>query len=176
MTITDQQWGIISKILPSPKSAPGKRGRPVQDQRQILNGILWICRTGAQWNEMPDKYPPYQTCHRYFQNWIKAGVWDKLLWEIARDLRDRGKIDITECFIDGTFASAKKGGFLLEKLRKARAPRSWQSQTLLAFLSPYGPPGQALMKWNWLSRPLTKDLSVKSLNVLSETLHMTAIH
>lgn len=146
MTITDQQWDIISKILPLPKSAPGKRGRPIQDQRQILNGILWICRTGAQWNEMPDKYPPYQTCHRYFQNWIKSGVWDKLLWEIARDLRDRGKIDITECFIDGTFASAKKGGFLLEKLRKAKAPRSWQSQTLLAFLSPYGPQEQALMR------------------------------
>ncbi|MFO0378246.1 MAG: transposase, partial [Cyclobacteriaceae bacterium] len=117
-----------------------------QDQREVLNGILWICRTGAQWNEMPDKYPPYQTCHRYFQNWVKAGVWEKLLWEIARDLRDRGKVDITECFIDGTFASAKKGGFLLEKLRKARVPRSWQSQTLLAFLSPYGPPQQAPMK------------------------------
>ena len=146
MKITDQQWEVIAEILPKPKSAPGKRGRPAQDQREVLNGILWICRTGAQWNEMPDKYPPYQTCHRYFQNWVKAGVWEKLLWEIARDLRDRGKVDITECFIDGTFASAKKGGFLLEKLRKAKVPRSWQSQTLLAFLSPYGPPQQAPMK------------------------------
>ncbi|MFM7855372.1 MAG: transposase [Flammeovirgaceae bacterium] len=36
---------------------------------------FWVCRTGAQWNELPDKYPPYQTCHRYFQNWVKAGVW-----------------------------------------------------------------------------------------------------
>lgn len=138
-TISDDQWEVVSNVLPQPKSAVGKRGRPARDQREVLNGILWICRTGAQWNEMPGKYPPYQTCHRYFQKWVQAGVWDKVLWELARDLKDRGKIDITECFIDGTFASAKKGGSILERLNEAKAPRSWQSQTLLVFLSPYGP-------------------------------------
>ena len=146
MNITDQQWEVVSGLLPRPKSSPGKKGRPAQDQRAVLNGILWICRTGAQWNELPRKYPPYQTCHRYFQKWIRAGVWDKVLWEIAKDLKERGKLDITECFIDGTFASAKKGGFILEKLNEERAPRSWQSQTLLAFLSPYGPQGPVPMK------------------------------
>lgn len=109
MSITEQQWDVVSKLLPAAKSAPGKKGRPTQDQRQVLNGILWICRTGAQWNEVPGKYPPYQTCHRYFQKWGQAGVWDHVLWEIAKDLKDRGKIDITECFISETFASAKKG-------------------------------------------------------------------
>ncbi len=146
MKITDEQWAVISKLLPKGKSETGKRGRPARDPREVLNGVLWVCRTGAQWNEMPGKYPPYQTCHRYFQKWVQAGVWDKVLWELARDLRDRGKLDITECFIDGTFASAKKGGLILEKLNEARAPRSWQSQTLLAFLSPYGPQQQAPMK------------------------------
>ena len=72
MDVTNEQWEIISTILPKPKSAPGKKSRPLQDQRQVLNGTIWICRTGAQWNEMPDKYPPYQSCHRYFQKWIKA--------------------------------------------------------------------------------------------------------
>ena len=146
MDISNEQWEIISHQLPKSKSSPGKKGRPPQDKRQVLNGIIWICRTGAQWNEMPDKYPPYQTCHRYFQTWVQVGVWDKVLWEIARDLKERGKIDITECFIDGTFASAKKGGLILEKLRKERGQRSWRLRTLLVFLSPYGPPEQALMK------------------------------
>jgi transposase len=146
MDITDEQWEIISPMLPHSKSAPGKRGRPAQDKRKVMNGIIWICRTGAQWQDLPDKYPPYQNCHRYFQDWIKAGVWDKVLWEIARDLNHRGKIDITECFIDGTFANAKMGGLILEKLRKVKAPRSWQSQTLLVFLTPYGPQGQAPMR------------------------------
>lgn len=144
--LSNAQWEIIEPQLPNSKSLPGKKGRPPQDKRQVLNGIIWICRTGAQWNEMPDKYPPYQTCHRYFQTWVEAGIWDKVLWEIAKDLKDRGKIDITECFIDGTFASAKKGGLILEKLRKERGQRSWQSQTLLVFLSPYGPQEQVPMK------------------------------
>ena len=146
MDVTNEQWEIISRILPESKSAPGKKGRPSQDKRQVLNGVIWICRTGAQWNELPDKYPPYQTCHRYFQKWVDVGVWDKVLWEVARDLKDRGKIDITECFIDGTFASAKKGGLILEKLRKVKAQRSWQSLTLLVYLSPYGPQEPVLMK------------------------------
>lgn len=146
MNISDKQWEVISSLLPLPKSGDGNKGRPAKDQREVLNGLLWICRTGAQWNEMPGKYPPYQTCHRYFQKWVKAGVWDKVLWTLARDLQERGKIDITECFIDGIFASAKKGGLILEKLKKAKAPRSWQSQTLLAFLSPYGPQEPVPMK------------------------------
>ena len=77
---------------------------------------------------------------------MKSGTWDKVLWNIARDLKDRSKIDITECFIDGTFASAKKGGLVLEKLNMAKGPRSWQSQTLLVFLSPFGLDEQTLMR------------------------------
>lgn len=146
MDLTDAQWSVIEPLLPESKSGEGKKGRPAQDKRQVLNGIIWICRTSAQWDEMPDKYPPYQTCHRYFQQWVKEGVWDKVLWAIALDLKRRGKIDITECFIDGTFASAKKGGLILEKLRKEKAPRSWPSQTLQVFLSPYGPLEQAATK------------------------------
>ena len=146
MDITDEQWEIIFPLLPISKRAKEKKGRPAQDKRQVMNGIIWILRTGAQWQDLPDRYPPYQTCHRYFQNWVRAGVWNKILWKIAKDLKQRGKIDITECFIDGTFASAKKGGLILEKLRKVKAPRSWQSQTLLVFLSPYGQQEQALMK------------------------------
>jgi transposase len=146
MDIKDEQWAIIEKHIPGSKSGDGNKGRPPQDKRQVLNGILWICRTGAQWMDMPDRYPPYQTCHRYFQNWVNEGVWNKILWTIAKDLKDRGKIDITECFIDGTFSSAKKGGYILKKLNEAKGPRSWQSQTLLVFLSPYGPAEQTHMK------------------------------
>jgi hypothetical protein len=73
-------------------------------------------------------------------------VWDKVLYRLAQDLRDRGKIDITECFLDGTFASAKKGGVILDRLSEVKAPRSWPSQTLMVFLSPYGPSAPDPMK------------------------------
>jgi len=60
-----------------------------------------------------------------------------LLIVLAEDLKERGKLDLREAFIDGTFAPAKKGVVPLVKQSAARAPRTWQWQTLLVFLSPY---------------------------------------
>ena len=58
--LTDTQWTFIEPLLPKlPKRADG-RGRPWRDSRAVLNGILWILRTGAQWAELPRRYPPYQ--------------------------------------------------------------------------------------------------------------------
>jgi len=52
----------------------------------VLNGVLWILRTGAQWRELPKKYPPYQTCHRRFQRWVRSGQRNKALRALARGL------------------------------------------------------------------------------------------
>lgn len=75
--------------------------------------------------------PAVPDLSRYFQAWCKVGIWDKVLHQPAMDLLDRGEIDITECFIDGTFASAKKGGVILDRPRRVKASRSWRSQTCL---------------------------------------------
>ena len=137
MDITNEQWTIIAPLLPARPKGPRGQGRPpAHDQRDILNGILWVLRTGAPWKDMPKRYPPYQTCHRWLQQWRKAGVFDSVLRALAKDLRERGKLDLREAFVDGTFAPAKKGAPLLVKPSAARAPRSWQWQTLLVFLSP----------------------------------------
>jgi len=146
MDCRDEQWNAVKDLLGIVAQKEDPRGRPRQDMRAVLNGILWVCRTGAPWKDLPGRYPPYQTCHRYFHQWCKAGVWDKALYRLAVDLRDRGKIDITECFLDGTFASAKKGGVILDRLSAVKAPRSWPSQTLMVFLSPYGPSAQDPMR------------------------------
>lgn len=75
----------------------------------MVNGVLWILRTGAPWHDLPGRYPSYQTCHRRFQYWQRSGVFRRLVRRVAEDLRDRGKIDLTEAFIDARFSSAKKG-------------------------------------------------------------------
>jgi len=137
MELTDKQWEVVESILPKSKSRAGKRGRPTVDKRSVVNGILWILRTGAQWRELPDRYPPYQTCHRYFQRWSQTGMLGKLLKKLAQDLVKRGKIKIQEGFIDGSFSAAKKGVLELVKQSAERGARSWQSQTALVFLSPY---------------------------------------
>jgi transposase len=146
--LTDAQWEAIRKFVPGPerKGTTAKGGRPWRDPRDVLHGILWVLRTGAPWADMPGRYPPYATCHRRFQKWEREGVLDKILAAIARDLYDRGKVDLTEAFIDGSHAGAKKGALLLGKLDAARRPRSWQWQTAMVFLSPSGLRAVSAMK------------------------------
>lgn len=74
MELTDAQWEVL-KPLVEPKTPQKRRGRPWAETRDVLEGVLWILRTGAQWAELPrDKFPPYQTCHRRFQQWVGEGA------------------------------------------------------------------------------------------------------
>ena len=136
MDLTDAQWEAIEPLLPELPRRDDGRGRPWRENRAVLDGVLWILRTGAAWKDLPDRYPPYQTCHRRFQMWVRSGTMDKILRALAEDLRKRGKIDISECFIDATFSSAKKGAIVWALQNAGKAARSWQSQTLMVYLSP----------------------------------------
>ena len=137
MDLTDKQWTVIEPLLPTPVKRADGKGRPRVDDRTILNGILWVMRTGAPWHDMPDRYPPYQTCHRRFQEWVRSGTFEKILRTLVEDVKERGDLDLTECFIDGTFVMAKKGALGWEKPSGARVQSSWQWQMALVFLSPY---------------------------------------
>ena len=161
--LTDEQWEIISPLIPPlPKREDGK-GRPWKDSREVLNGIIWILRTGAGWEDMPERYPPYQTCHRRFQRWVRDGTLRKILEALAEDLRKRGELDLSECFIDGMFVVAKKGGDKLERPSGAKVRRSWQWQTALVFLSPFT---QRLLRR--MKSPLSQIPSLKALSTSSQ--------
>jgi transposase len=140
MDLTEEQWEAIRGSVPGPErqGTTARGGRPWRDPRDVLNGILWVLRTGAPWADLPRRYPPYQTCHARFQKWERGGVLDAILAALARDLQERGKLDLTEAFIDGTHAGAKRGVLRLESLDAAKRPRSWRWQTAMAFLSPCG--------------------------------------
>ena len=137
MELSDKQWEIIEPLIPSGRSGSGLKGRPRQNCRDVLDAILWILRTGAPWRDLPDRYPSRSTCHRRHQEWVKNKTLDRILEALAKDLKDRGGLDLTETFIDGSFTAAKKGGFALGLPNAARAPRSWQLWTALVFQSPY---------------------------------------
>ena len=149
MDLKDEQWKLIKPLLPKPSVRADGRGRPRVEDREILNGILWIMRTGASWRDLPDRYPPYQTCHRRFQEWVRAGVFEKVLRALVKDVKERGKLDLSECFIDGTFVIAKKGAEGWEKPSGARVQSSWQWQIALVFLSPYPLKVLRRMKSDW---------------------------
>ena len=144
MDLTDEQWAVLEPLIGHlPRRADG-RGRPWRSSREVLNGIVWILRTGAQWHDLPGRYPPYQTCHRRFQRWVRDRTLERILEALASDLKERGGLDLTECFIDGTFIVAKKGAGVWERPSGAKVRSSWQWQTALVFfpvfLSPCVPP------------------------------------
>ena len=155
MDLTEEQWDFVAPLIPKPRRRPDGRGRPWRDPRDVLDGVLWVLRTGAPWKDLPPRYPPHQTCHRRFQQWCRDGTLEQVLHALARHLYQRGRIDITEAFIDGTFAGAKKGGLPSGKPRKARAPRSWPLQTALVFLSPPGFQVLRQLKLRSLKKPST---------------------
>ena len=136
MDLTEEQWNVVRAILPEDPVRPDGRGRPWSDRRRVFNGILWILRTGAPWKDLPPRYGAYQTVHRRFQEWVRSGVLEAVLLAIAQDLKDRGGLDLRECFIDGTFVPAKKGGAASGRPSGARGPRSWVWRTAMVFLWP----------------------------------------
>lgn len=146
MRLTAKQWEKIKGLVPDGPVRSDGKGRPWKDKREVLEGILWIVKTGARWRDLPKDYPPYQTCHRRFQQWVEVGVFDKVIETLAKDLQERADIDMSECFIDGTFSLAKKGGFLWARLSGVKAVRSWQSRTLVVLFFLSGSNLQALMK------------------------------
>ena len=137
MDLTGEQWRVVSVILPHDPVRADKRGRPWTDRRTVLNGVLWILRTGAPWKDLPPRYGAYQTVHRRFQQWVRAGVLEQVLLAVAQDLKDRSGLDLRECFIDGTFVPAKKGGAASGRPNAEKALKSWQLRTAMVFLSPF---------------------------------------
>jgi transposase len=135
--LTDQQWTVLAPLIPQPPRRADGKGRPRRAPRQVLNGILWILRTGAPWADLPHRYPSYQTCHRRFQEWVRNGVIRGVLKALARELEDRGEIDLSECYMDATFVVAKKGERASGRPSEAKVRSSWQWLTLRGLLSPF---------------------------------------
>ena len=72
---TDAEWAIIGPLLPPPRAL----GRPRKaDLRAVLNGILFVLRSGCQWRMLPKDCPPRSTVQRYFYQWRDAGVWPRI--------------------------------------------------------------------------------------------------
>lgn len=106
--LTDEQWFLIADLFVElPMSSAG--GRPRVAPRPCFEGILWILRTGARWQDLPIQYPSPATCWRRLQEWTESGVlqaaWQRLL-QRRSDLR---RLRLDEAIADGTFAAAKKG-------------------------------------------------------------------
>lgn len=85
--LTDKQWQVIEPLLPKGKLG----GRPASDLREIVNGIFYILKSGAEWRMLPHDLPPWQTVYGYFRRWSQEGVWEKLNQQLVEQERERAK-------------------------------------------------------------------------------------
>ena len=120
LRLSDAQWERIREHFPEENIPEGRPGRKPVPARSVLEAVLWILNTGAQWHMLPQCYPNYKTVHRRFQGWCAQQILREILKELANELRDRGAIDERESFIDATFASAKGGGAEIGNTRRGK--------------------------------------------------------
>lgn len=106
MDLSDKGWKILEPLLPELPS--GQKGRPWRGNREVLDGILWVLRTGTPWWDLPKKYPPYQTCPRRFQQWSRDGSLEKVLTMITEIPEKNRKLNMSECSIDAKFVASKR--------------------------------------------------------------------
>jgi len=76
LALTDERWARIAPLLP-PQTV--RIGRPPNDHRTILAGMLWVVRTGASWREVPPHFGPWETGHSRYQAWRRVGIWQQIL-------------------------------------------------------------------------------------------------
>lgn len=118
--LTDEQWNKIEPLLP-PAKQRRKRGRPRKGNRQVLEGILWILKTGARWRDLPKDFGvSASVCWKRLRLWEEQGVWLRLWRAFLCELDQQDKLDWSETFLDGSFAAAKKGALALAKPSVAR--------------------------------------------------------
>lgn len=77
VALTDAQWARIAPLLPPRDRSRG--GRPPRDPRPIVEGLLWLARTGASWRELPAAYGAWITLARYYRSWTATDLWPRIL-------------------------------------------------------------------------------------------------
>lgn len=86
--LTDQEWEILKGLLPA-----GRMGRPREDDRRVLNGIVWKIRTGSAWRDVPERYGSWQSLYTRFRRWALDGTFTAMLRAVQARADAAGDID-----------------------------------------------------------------------------------
>ena len=103
--LTDDQWKLSVPSIP----LPAYTGRPRADDRNCINGILYVLMSGCRWRDMPTKYGSYKTVWERHKKWSVKGVWKNIKSLMSRGYSS-GLIKIDDLSVDSSTVAAKKGG------------------------------------------------------------------
>lgn len=95
--LSDEEWAVIQPLLPKRGRGPSRK-----DDRQVLNGIFYILRTGAPWRDLPERYGPRTTVYNRYFRWGERGVWRDIFDALAEECED------SLVFIDSSIVKAHR--------------------------------------------------------------------
>ncbi len=101
--LTDEHWQRLAPLLPPQRP---RTGRPNHDHRTIINGILWVLRTGAPWADLPERYGPAGTVSSRVYRWREAGLWQRVLEALQAQADAAGLLDWDLHFVDASVVRA----------------------------------------------------------------------
>ncbi len=111
--LSEAQWLRIEPLLPGKAKDPGRTGA---DNRLFVNGCLWVLRSGAHWQDLPERYGKWKSVHKRFSRWCHAGVWERVFASLTED-RDNKYLMLDSTIVRAhQQAATGKGG---------RATRRW---------------------------------------------------
>jgi transposase len=112
--LTDAQWARLEPLLKRLPSGRHAGGRPCkQDLRRVADGLLYVVKTGCQWRQLPENFPPWRTVHEQFRAWRDDGTWERVgqaLREQARVARSRSATPAVAILDSQSVKTALKGG------------------------------------------------------------------
>ena len=95
--LSDKEWAVIEPLLP-----PTRQGGERRDDREVLNGIFYVLRTGVPWDDVPERYGPRGTIYNRFNRWAKQGIWEAIFEEL------QSRCPISMEMIDSTIVKAHR--------------------------------------------------------------------
>jgi transposase len=113
--LRDDQWERLKEFVPG--GCKGKRG-PRADNRRFVNALLWMARSGGRWRDLPERLGDYETVKRRYYRWIKMGVLDAVLAELAREA------DLEWLMIDSTIVRAHQHAAGARREKGGLTPRA----------------------------------------------------
>lgn len=83
--LSDGQWEKVKDLLPGRTETVGVTAK---DNRQFVNGVMWILRSGSPWRDLPERYGDWKNTHRRFTRWAVSGVWEKVFAVLIKDAKN----------------------------------------------------------------------------------------
>lgn len=80
--LNDRQWGIIKELIPGREGSPGGRGK---DNRQFIEAVLWIARTGSPWRDLPEDLGYWNSVFQRYRRWCQSGIWETVFRMLSSD-------------------------------------------------------------------------------------------